>query len=159
MSFEKYIKNAYCESVDDKRFGDKEEEIKKIREYILSADKIYIPNWNDVKVKSINSVLKKYGIKTAKHVKCDTKFCDLTRMPAISKAKLAIDTTDCDLVIARGRLGLPGSGSLLVIMDNKSRILTASISPPHVIHKKDISDAIKYEIKEALERIGFKEYD
>jgi hypothetical protein len=39
-------------------------------------------------------------------------------------------------------------------MNNKGRCLSASLSPTSLIHKKDIEDAVKDELNEALERIG-----
>ena len=50
---------------------------------------------------------------------------------------------------------MPGSGSLLVIMDNKGRVLSAATSPSHVLHGKKVEDAVKDEITQALLRIGF----
>ena len=69
---------------------------------------------------------------------------------------MALDQSDADLIIARGRLGIPGSGSLLIFIDNKGRILTCGTSPSHLIHKKSIEDAVYSEACEALEKIGFK---
>jgi len=84
----------------------------------------------------------------------DTRFADLTRMPALNKGLMAVDTEKADLYIARGRLGIPGSGSMLIILDEKGRVLTASLSPSSVIHKEDIEERIKKELVEALNRIG-----
>ena len=56
-------------------------------------------------------------------------------MPAVNKALLALDITGAALVIARGRPGIPGSGSMLVIMDTRCRILSAAIAPPHIVHE------------------------
>ncbi len=86
----------------------------------------------------------------------DTSFADLTRMPAIFKALMAVDVENGDIYIARGRLGIPGSGAMLVILDNKGRILTASLSPPSSIHKEKIEKRIEKEIIEALNRVGIK---
>ena len=62
---------------------------------------------------------------------------------------------DADLIIARGRLGIPGSGSLLIFIDNKGRILTCGTSPSHLIHGKTLEQAVYEEACEALEKIGF----
>jgi hypothetical protein len=56
-------------------------------------------------------------------------------------------------------LGIPGSGSLLIFIDNKGRILTAGTSPSHLIHKKTIEEAVYKEACEALEKIGFKKLE
>ena len=151
---EKHIKKAYNESTEGKRKGDKKTESEKIREYILSAKKITVPNWDGKKLESINKVLKEFGLPKAKGLKIHTNAADLTRMPTITKALMAVDTTDSDLIIARGRLGAPGSGSMLVIMDHKGRILSAAISPPHIIHRKSLQEAVEEELKTALQRLG-----
>ena len=150
------IRNAYNESVNGIRKGDKEEELKSLQKYIRSCKKIVIPNHNAIKTAVINEVLKKYDISLAEHLCIHTNSADLTRCPAISKAQLALDTCDCDLVIARGRLGVPGSGSMLVLMDHKGRILTSANSPSHVLHKKKLENAVEDELTQALERIGFE---
>ena len=69
---------------------------------------------------------------------------------------IGIDQSDADLIIARGRLGIPGSGSLLIFIDNKGRILTCGTSPSHAIHQKPIEEAVYNEACEALEKIGFE---
>jgi len=151
---EEHIKKAYNESAEKKRKGDKHIEVEKIKEYILSAKNITIPNWDEKKLESINKVLKEFGLPKAKGLKIHTNAADLTRMPTITKALMAVDTTDSDLIIARGRLGAPGSGSMLVIMDHKGRILSAAISPPHIIHRKSLQEAVEEELKTALQRLG-----
>lgn len=156
MGLEKSIKIAYQESIDSKRKGDNFEELNKIRDYILNAKKIVVPNWNKAKLKVINQVLKDFGLGEARYLEFHTNSCDLTRMPAINKAIMALDITSCDLVIARGRLGVPGSGSMLVIIDNKGRLLSAAISPPHILHGQSLQKAVQKEILTALERLGFE---
>ncbi|HIH61628.1 MAG TPA: DUF3236 family protein [Methanobacteriales archaeon] len=151
---EEHIKKAYNESAKGKRKGDKHIEVEKIREYILSAENIIIPNWDEKKLKSINKILKEFGLPKAKGLKIHTNAADLTRMPTITKALMAVDTTDADLIIARGRLGAPGSGSMLIIMDHKGRILSAAISSPHIIHGKSLEKAVEEELKTALQRLG-----
>ena len=156
MAFEKMIRNAFEESRKNCRFGDTLEEIKEIQNYIKNAQKIYIPNKNGIKVKVLNNVLKNYGLPEAKILQINTNTADTSRIPALAKAYMALDQSDADLIIARGRLGIPGSGSLLIFIDNKGRILTAGTSPSHLIHKKTIEEAVYEEACEALEKIGFK---
>lgn len=156
MNIQEIIKNAYQESVNKKRFGDKEEELEALQNHVRSCQKIIVPNHNQVKTRAINSVLKRYGLPLAEHLRIHTNSADLTRIPAITNAIMALDTCECDMVIARGRLGVPGSGSLLVIMDNKGRILSAATSSSHVLHGKRLDDAVIEEMTQALERIGFK---
>ena len=156
MAFEKMIRNAFEESRNDCRFGDTLEEIKEIQDYIRNAEKIYIPNKNGIKVEVLNEVLKEYGLPQAEMLQIDTNTADTSRIPALAKAYIALDQSDADLIIARGRLGIPGSGSLLIFIDGKGRILTAGTSASHAIHKKSIEEAVYNEACEALEKIGFK---
>ncbi len=151
---EEYIYNAYMESFENKRRGDKLEEIESIQKYIRSAKKIVIPNWTTTKVKIINKVLNEFNLNSAKHFEFPTNSADFFRMPALAKAQMALDLCDCDLVIARGRLGIPGSGSLMLFLDSKGRILTGACSASHVVHGKSLESAVYDEITECLERIG-----
>ena len=155
MAFEKMIQNAFEESVNDARFGDTLEEIQEIQNYIKNAKKVYIPNKNGIKVEVLNKVLEEYNLPQAEILQLNTNTADTSRIPALAKAYIALDQSDADLIIARGRLGIPGSGSLLIFIDNKGRILTCGTSPSHVIHKKTIEEAVYNEACEALEKIGF----
>lgn len=159
MAFEKMIRNAFEESRDDRRFGDTLDEIKEIQDYMKNAEKICIPNKNGIKVEVLNRVLSEYGLPQAEMLQIDTNTADTSRIPALAKAYMALDQSDADLIIARGRLGIPGSGSLLIFIDNKGRILTGGTSPSHVIHKKTIEEAVYEEASEALEKIGFEKIE
>ena len=159
MAFEKMIRNAFEESRDDRRFGDTLDEIKEIQDYMKNAEKICIPNKNGIKVEVLNRVLSEYGLPQAEMLQIDTNTADTSRIPALAKAYMALDQSDADLIIARGRLGIPGSGSLLIFIDNKGRILTGGTSPSHVIHKKTIEEAVYEEASEALEKIVFKKIE
>ena len=157
MIFEDLIKIAFEESIRGVRKGDKEEEVEAIQNYLKSAKKIFVPNKNNIKVKVINEVLRDFGLNEARHFYMNTNAADFNRIPAISKAIYALDQLDADLIIARGRLGVPGSGSLLVFIDNKGRILTAGSSPSHVIHQKSLEESVMGEAIQALKRIGLKQ--
>jgi hypothetical protein len=159
MAFEKMIRNAFEESRNNYRFGDTLEEIVEIQDYIRNAHKIYVPNKNGIKVEVLNKVLESYGLPKAEILQINTNTADTSRIPALAKAYMALDQSDADLIIARGRLGIPGSGSLLIFIDNKGRILTAGTSPSHLIHKKSIEEAVWDEACEALEKIGFGRLD
>lgn len=159
MAFEKMIRNAFEQSLDDCRLGDTPEEIAEIRNYIQNAEKIYIPNKNGIKVEVLNEVLKSYGLPQAKLLQINTNSADTSRIPALAKAYMALDQSDGDLIIARGRLGIPGSGSLLIFIDSKGRILTAGTSPSHAVHKRPLEEAVYNEACEALEKIGFKKVE
>ncbi|AXI25226.1 hypothetical protein CFE53_03295 [Methanofervidicoccus sp. A16] len=155
---ETYIRKAYLESSRGERKGDKWEEVETIKNYILNSKKVAIATNNINKFRIIKDTLieKVYKDRDVDIFKVDipTEVADLTRLPALSKGLIAVDTTDAHLVIARGRLGVPGSGSILLIMDGKGRILSGSISPPSVIHKRSIEDTVREELLEALRRIG-----
>ncbi|WP_405294909.1 DUF3236 domain-containing protein [Methanobrevibacter sp.] len=159
MAFERMIRNAFEESENNCRFGDTLEEIAEIQDYIKNAEKICIPNKDGIKVDVLNEVLKGYGLPKAEILQINTNTADTSRIPALAKAYIALDQSDADLIIARGRLGIPGSGSMLVFIDNKGRILTAGMSPSHVIHKKTIEEAVYKEACEALEKIGFEKVE
>ena len=159
MAFENMIKNAFEESRNNRRFGDTLEEIAEIQDYIKNAENIYIPNKNGIKVEVLNKVLSEYGLPPAEILQINTNTADTSRIPALAKAYMALDQSNGDLIIARGRLGIPGSGSLLIFIDNKGRILTAGTSPSHLIHKKTIEEAVYEEACEALEKIGFKKIE
>ena len=156
MAFERIIKNAFEESENNSRLGDTIEEINEIQKYIKNEKKIYITNKNCIKVNVLNKVLSEYGLPQAEILEVNTNTADTSRIPALAKAYIALDQCECDLVIARGRLGIPGSGSLLIFIDNKGRILTGGMSPSHIIHQKPIEEAVYNEAVEALEKIGFK---
>ena len=156
MAFEKMIKNAVEESRNNCRFGDTIEEVTEIQDYIKNAKNICIPNKNGIKVEVLNEVLSEYSLPHAEILQINTNTADTSRIPALAKAYMALDQSEADLIIARGRLGIPGSGSLLIFIDNKGRILTAGTSPSHVIHKKTIEQAVYEEACEALDKIGFK---
>lgn len=155
MAFEKMIHNAFEESRNNCRFGDTLEEIHEIQEYIKNAEKICIPNKNGIKVEVLNKVLSEYNLPQAEILQINTNTADTSRIPALAKAYMALDQSDADLIIARGRLGIPGSGSLLIFIDNKGRILTCGTSPSHAIHNRTIEEAVYEEACEALEKIGF----
>ena len=53
MAFEKMIHDAFEESRNNSRLGDTTDEINEIKEYIKNAKKIYVPNKNGIKVKTI----------------------------------------------------------------------------------------------------------
>jgi hypothetical protein len=151
---EESIKSAYNESANGTRKGDTFRELEEIKTYLLKSDKIVVPNWNEDKISAINEVLEEFGLCRASHLQFHTNCCDLTRMPVITKALMALDVSHCDIVIARGRLGVPGSGSMLVIIDKKGRILSAALSSAHILHEKTVNEAVRDEMTEALLRIG-----
>lgn len=91
MKFEDVIRRAFEESINDTRKGDTEDELEHVRNIILSARKIIVPNKNHVKTRVITEVLGQFDLPEAEHLHINTNSADLTRMPVISKALMAID--------------------------------------------------------------------
>lgn len=154
MNLENSINRAYDESFKNVRFGDKIDEIDGIKSAILNSKKIVVATNNEKKFKVVFDIISRISNAEISMLDIPTNPVDLTRMPALNKGLIAVDSTDADIVIARGRLGVPGSGSLLLIMDKKGRILTGAMSPSSVIHKNPIENSIESELITSLERIG-----
>ncbi|MBA2839719.1 hypothetical protein HNP87_000231 [Methanococcus maripaludis] len=154
MNLEKTIKCAYEESLNNARFGDKIEEIYAIQSIIKSAKNVTVATSNEKKFKVVSDIISRITDANISMLELPTNSADLTRMPALNKGLIAVDSSDADLIITRGRLGIPGSGSLLLIMDRKGRILTGSVSPSSIIHKNPIEKTVELELITALERIG-----
>ncbi|MBA2847397.1 hypothetical protein HNP88_001581 [Methanococcus maripaludis] len=154
MNIENTIKSAYEESINNARFGDKIEEIDAIQSTIKSAKNVTVATSNEKKFKVVSDIISRITDANISMLEIPTNSADLTRMPALNKGLIAVDSSDADLIITRGRLGIPGSGSLLLIMDRKGRILTGSVSPSSIIHKNPIDKTVELELIVALERIG-----
>jgi len=154
MNIEKTIKCAYDESINNSRFGDKFEEIEAIQSTIKSAKSVVVATRNEKKFKVVSDIISKITDADISMIEIPTNSADLTRMPALNKGLIAVDSSNADIVISRGRLGIPGSGSFLLIMDKKGRILTGSVSPSSIIHKNPIEKTVELELINALERIG-----
>ncbi|MDK2928936.1 MAG: hypothetical protein PWP73_527 [Methanococcus sp.] len=154
MNIENTIKSAYEESINNARFGDKIEEIDAIQSTIKSAKNVTVATSNEKKFKVVSDIISRITDANISMLEIPTNSADLTRMPALNKGLIAVDSSDADLIITRGRLGIPGSGSLLLIMDKKGRILTGSVSPSSIIHKNPIDKTVELELIVALERIG-----
>lgn len=154
MNIENTIKSAYEESLNNARFGDKIEEIDTIQSTIKSAKNVTVATSNEKKFKVVSDIISRITDANISMLEIPTNSADLTRMPALNKGLIAVDSSDADLIITRGRLGIPGSGSLLIIMDKKGRILTGSVSPSSIIHKNPIDKTVELELIVALERIG-----
>jgi len=154
VNIENTIKSAYEESLNNARFGDKIEEIDAIQSTIKSAKNVTVATSNEKKFKVVSDIISRITDANISMLEIPTNSADLTRMPALNKGLIAVDSSDADLIITRGRLGIPGSGSLLLIMDKKGRILTGSVSPSSIIHKNPIDKTVELELITALERIG-----
>ena len=91
MAFEKMIKNAFDQSMQNCRYGDTLKEITEIQDYIRNAQKIYIPNKNGIKVEVLNQVLSEYNLPSAEILNINTNTADTSRIPALAKAYTALD--------------------------------------------------------------------
>ncbi len=156
MSLGELLLRAVRESSEGRRRGDREEEVRAIRERLRSA-RIAVVTSNREKLEAVNEVLSAFGLPEAEMHKVPTEMADATPCPALFKALLGVQTSDADVVIARGRLGVPGSGAMTVFVDDRCRILTAALSPPHVLHGLPVREAVKREVRRALERLGMRE--
>jgi len=156
LSLGELLLRAVRESSEGRRRGDREEEVRAIRERLRSA-RIAVVTSNREKLEAVNEVLSAFGLPEAEMHKVPTEMADATPCPALFKALLGVQTSDADVVIARGRLGAPGSGAMTVFVDDRCRILTAALSPPHVLHGLPVREAMKREVRRALERLGMRE--
>jgi hypothetical protein len=62
------------------------------------------------------------------------KLCRSIVMPVYSKARMALDMSECDLYCER-RLGVSGSGSMLLIMENKGEFFQSTFTSPYFASK------------------------
>ncbi|AAM01235.1 DUF3236 domain-containing protein [Methanopyrus kandleri] len=148
---------AWWESWEGTRRGDEEREVEGLREYLTSADRLAVVTGNEDKLRAVNKVLRRFGLPEAEMIRVPTEMADATPCPAIFKAIMGVQVSDADVVIARGRLGVPGSGAMTVFMDARCRLLTAALSPPHVLHEMSVKEAMEREAEEALRRLGMRE--
>ncbi|SNR90383.1 FeGP cofactor biosynthesis guanylyltransferase HcgB family protein [Desulfurobacterium atlanticum] len=147
------FKKGFLESISGNRKGDKKEETAAIKKLILNS-KIGIVTDNVEKFKAFKHALSMFGIKKVEKISIPTEYFDLTQIPALSKALSGKYVSDCELFIARGRLGLPGSGAFTVIVDRYSNILSAVSSPPHHFHRLSTETAIFLDTINLLKRVG-----
>ncbi|WP_457619695.1 DUF3236 domain-containing protein [Methanopyrus sp.] len=153
----KTLLKAWRESWGGIRRGDKEREVEELREYLVSTDRLAVVTGNEDKLRAVNRALRRFGLSEAEMVRVPTEMADATPCPAIFKAIMGVQASDADVVIARGRLGVPGSGAMTVFVDARCRLLTAALSPPHVLHEMSAKEAMEREVEEALRRLGMKE--
>ncbi len=153
MRLSEVVRRALWESARGRRRGDKREEVETVAEVLLGAEDVVVVTSNEDKVRAVNEVLREFGVSEARPVELPTDMVDATPCPALFKAVMGVQATEADLVIARGRLGVPGSGAMTVVVDHRCRILTAALSPPHPVHGMDVEEAVKRELREALSRV------
>jgi len=109
MKIEESIRRAYIESYNGTRKGDKKEEVELIKQTILNAKNIVVATNNPKKFKVVKDILleildkeKNKNIVVSK-IDIPTEVSDLTRMPALNKGLIAVDTSNADIIIAGGR--------------------------------------------------------
>jgi len=144
---------GYRESLEGNRKGDKPEETEKIKDLLLNGT-LGIVTENNVKYKIMEKVSESFGIKRIRRIEIPTSPFDLTETPALSKAKAGRLISDCDFFLARGRLGLPGSGAMTVLTTKDGFIVSAVTSPPSHIHKMPLESALILDTTELFRRLG-----
>ncbi|MEO2241477.1 MAG: FeGP cofactor biosynthesis guanylyltransferase HcgB family protein [Euryarchaeota archaeon] len=156
MNLGRLLLRAVRESIEGRRRGDRRGEVRAVRERLRTAERIVMATSNRKKLEAVNEVLRSFGLPEAEMHEVPTEMADATPCPALFKALLGVQTSDADVVIARGRLGVPGSGAMTVFVDDRCRILTAALSPPHVLHGMSVREAVRRETRRALERLGLR---
>lgn len=147
------FKKAFQESLNGVRKGDKPEETAAIREAILKG-KFGVVTDNPEKFSVFRNTLAMFGIKNVVQVDVDTNCFDLEQMPSLAKALAGRYFRSCDFYIARGRLGLPGSGAFTVIVDVYGNVVSGVSSPPHHLHKFSLKTALFFDVFRLLRRLG-----
>ncbi|WP_456397434.1 FeGP cofactor biosynthesis guanylyltransferase HcgB family protein [Desulfurobacterium sp.] len=147
------FKVAFQESLNGVRKGDKPEETAAIRESILKGKFGVVTN-NSKKFSVFKNTLAMFGIKNVVQVDVNTNCFDFDQIPSLAKALSGRYFESCDFYIARGRLGLPGSGAFTVIVDVYGNVASAVSSPPHHIHKFSLETALFFDVFRLLKRLG-----
>jgi hypothetical protein len=149
------FKNAYLESLTGNRKGDKPEETEKIVE-LLKKGTLGIATNNYKKFLIAKKVAQSFGIKNVQQITIPTNCFDLTPIPALSKATAGSFISDCDFLLARGRLGAPGSGALTVLIHKSGAIVSAVTSPPSHIHKLPLEQSLIADLTTLFRRLGME---
>lgn len=149
------FKEAYFQSLSGKRRGDRPEEVEYLRRYLRSS-KWGIVTDNPLKFRVFKNTLSLFGIDRVVQLEIPTNSYDLLQMPALGKALAGSRISDCELLLARGRLGLPGSGALTVLITSCGDIISAVTSPPHVVHGFSLETALFLDTFRLLARLGLK---
>ncbi len=147
------FKEAFEESLKGVRKGDKPEETQTLRK-LLSGGRFGVVTDNDRKFTVFKSVLAMFGINDVVQIRVPTGVFDLQQIPSLSKALSGRNFKECDFYIARGRLGLPGSGAFTVIIDVYGNVLSAVTSPPHHLHGFSLETAVFFDAFRLFRRLG-----
>jgi|GEM_PF-240921 hypothetical protein len=147
---------GYLASLRGKRKGDKPVETEIIRDKIVRSS-IGIVTANEKKYMIISSILRTFGIRKVVPVKLSTDSFDLTDIPALMKAIAGSKISECEFFLARGRLGIPGTGALTVLIHRDGSIVSAVTSPPSHIHRLSLEEAVVFDVVSLFRRIGLKQ--
>ncbi len=156
MSVELF-ERAFEQSLENKRRGDLPEETAYLAKLVKNS-RIALISGNAEKVEIFKNTLRLFGIeKTAEVILKNSSQFDLCDTPAIAKAIAGKNLYQkADLYLARGRLGLPGSGALTVLINKSGQILSAVTSPPHHLGNYPLETAVFVDTFNLLLRLGLK---
>ena len=149
------FKEAYLQSLSGERKGDRPEEVEYLRRYLKSS-KWGVVTDNPLKFRIFKNTLSLFGIDRVVQLNLPTDAFDLLQVPALGKALAGRSVSDCDLILSRGRLGLPGSGALTVLVNSCGDVVSAVTSPPHVVHRLSLETAVFLDTFRLLKRLGLK---
>ncbi|WP_297445627.1 FeGP cofactor biosynthesis guanylyltransferase HcgB family protein [Desulfurobacterium sp.] len=147
------FKKAFEESLNGIRKGDKPEETEALKKLLLDG-KFGVVTDNHKKFSIFKNTLGMFGVKNVIQICVPTDIFDLEQMPSLSKALSGRYFGECDFYIARGRLGLPGSGALTILIDVYGNVISAVTSPPHHIHGLSLETALFFDVFRLLKRLG-----
>ncbi|OMH39957.1 FeGP cofactor biosynthesis guanylyltransferase HcgB family protein [Desulfurobacterium indicum] len=147
------FKMAFQESLNGVRKGDKPEETAAIKKSILKGKFGVVTN-NFKKFSVFRNILAMFGIKNVSQIDVNTNCFDFEQIPSLAKALSGRYFKSCDFYIARGRLGLPGSGAFTVIVDVYGNVVSGVSSPSHHLHKFSLETALFFDIFRLLRRLG-----
>ena len=152
---ESILKRAYLESLSGERKGDRVEEVKLLSQMVLNSRWGVVTD-NIRKFTVIKNTLSLFGIENVEQIVLPTSTFDLLQIPALFKALAGKRISSCDIFLARGRVGLPGSGALTVAVNREGDIISAVTSPPHFLHSLSLEAALFLDTFRLLQRMGIK---
>jgi len=155
---ESIFEKAYLISLKGNRKGDLPSETTLLVEKIKKST-IGVVTSNPRKFEIFKRTLSMFGLNKVVPVEIPTDCFDLTDIPALSKALAGRKfrySTGAELFVARGRLGLPGSGALTVLVSTEGEILSAVTSPPHHLGNYPLETALFVDTFNLLLRLGLK---
>jgi len=149
------FREAYLQSLSGKRKGDRPQEVEYLKQRLKSS-KWGVVTDNPLKFRLFKNTLSLFGIDRVVQLEIPTDPFDLLQIPVLGKALAGRNVSDCDLFLARGRLGLPGSGALTVLVSSCGDVVSAVTSPPHVVHGLSLETALFLDTFRLLSRLGLK---